>query len=93
MNLFKSIGILTILFSLSLFVMSCGNTQSHDHDDHNHDDATHAEVDHGEGQSYNSAYICPMHCKGGGSEDPGKCPVCGMNYVALTEHSKDGHNH
>jgi predicted nucleic acid binding AN1-type Zn finger protein len=34
------------------------------------------------GSEYTSAYICPMHCEGSGSADPGKCPVCGMDYVA-----------
>lgn len=33
------------------------------------------------GKEYNSAYICPMHCEGSGSEEPGVCPVCGMDYV------------
>jgi len=34
---------------------------------------------------YTSAYICPMHCEGSGSESPGKCPVCGMNYKLKEE--------
>ena len=29
---------------------------------------------------YSSMYVCPMHCKGSGSEKPGVCPVCGMDY-------------
>ncbi|NOT36193.1 MAG: hypothetical protein HOP11_02315 [Saprospiraceae bacterium] len=32
------------------------------------------------GPEYTSAYICPMHCKGSGSDKPGTCPVCGMDY-------------
>lgn len=32
------------------------------------------------GPEYNSAYICPMHCEGSGSDKPGTCPTCGMNY-------------
>jgi hypothetical protein len=32
------------------------------------------------GIEYTSAYICPMHCKGSGSDQPGVCPVCGMDY-------------
>lgn len=35
-----------------------------------------------QGPEYTSAYICPMHCEGSGSAEPGKCPVCGMDYVA-----------
>lgn len=29
---------------------------------------------------YTSAYVCPMHCKGSGSSEPGECPECGMEY-------------
>lgn len=25
------------------------------------------------------AYICPMKCEGSASDQPGKCPVCGMD--------------
>ncbi|MBK8484940.1 MAG: hypothetical protein IPO86_06565 [Saprospiraceae bacterium] len=32
------------------------------------------------GIEYSSMYICPMHCKGSGSDKPGICPVCGMDY-------------
>lgn len=47
----------------------------------------------GQGKEYTSAYICPMHCEGSGSDQPGKCPVCEMDYVANTEHSHEGHDH
>lgn len=33
------------------------------------------------GPEYTSKYICPMFCKGSGSDQPGVCPVCGMDYV------------
>ncbi len=33
------------------------------------------------GKEYTSLYVCPMHCKGSGSDTPGTCPVCGMDYV------------
>lgn len=47
-----------------------------------------------QGKEYTSAYICPMHCEGSGSDEAGKCPVCGMDYVANTEHKAgDGHDH
>ena len=53
------------------------------------------------GKEYTSAYICPMHCTGSGSDKMGKCPVCKMNYVANKEHEthaapplhQGGHNH
>ncbi|MDH3650511.1 MAG: hypothetical protein OEQ53_12570 [Saprospiraceae bacterium] len=48
------------------------------------------------GPEYTSAYVCPMHCKGSGSETEGKCPVCDMAYVANPDHAAhdgDGHDH
>lgn len=50
------------------------------------------------GPEYTSAYVCPMHCEGSGSSEPGKCPVCGMDYVANdkadhSDHDHDGHDH
>lgn len=46
-----------------------------------------------QGKEYTSAYICPMHCEGSGSEEAGKCPVCGMDYVKNDDHNHDGHDH
>ncbi len=47
------------------------------------------------GKEYTSAYVCPMHCEGSGSDKPGKCPVCGMDYKKNTDHMSghEGHNH
>ena len=47
------------------------------------------------GKEYTSAYVCPMHCKGSGSDAPGKCPVCKMDYVKNDGKSNghDGHDH
>jgi len=45
------------------------------------------------GPEYTSEYVCPMHCKGTGSEAPGKCPVCSMSYVLNKERSHEGHDH
>ncbi len=53
----------------------------------------HMEAHHGDGPEYNSAYVCPMHCEGSGSDSPGECPVCGMAYVENSEHTSDGHDH
>ena len=36
------------------------------------------------GKEYTSAYVCPMHCEGSGSDSAGLCPVCGMDYVENT---------
>ena len=39
-------------------------------------------------------YICPMYCTGSGSEKPGKCPACKMDYVANPNKDMDkGHDH
>lgn len=91
MKLLKSISKLTLIVSLSLFIWSCGGNASQDHSGHSHD-ATEAAA-HGEGKAYTAAYVCPMHCEGSGSEEAGKCPVCGMDYVAQADHAKDGHTH
>ena len=45
------------------------------------------------GPEYASAFVCPMHCKGSGSDAAGTCPVCNMAYVANEDHKGDGHNH
>ncbi|MCC6753990.1 MAG: hypothetical protein IT266_08420 [Saprospiraceae bacterium] len=42
------------------------------------------------GPEYTSRYICPMYCKGSGSDQPGTCPVCGMDYV-LNEDFHENH--
>lgn len=89
---------------ISAVAIACGNN-AHDHD-HNHSDETSTEMheDHhgdadatqdsdNDGPEYTSAYVCPMHCEGSGSDQPGKCPVCGMDYVANPDHAKDGHEH
>jgi hypothetical protein len=33
------------------------------------------------GPEYTSAYVCPMHCEGSGSDTAGLCPVCGMDLI------------
>ena len=46
-----------------------------------------------DGKEYTSAYVCPMHCKGSGSETEGNCPVCNMVYVVNEDAVKGGHDH
>ncbi len=48
---------------------------------------------HGHGDQFTSAYVCPMHCVGSGSDKEGKCPKCKMDYVAQADHGHDGHSH
>ena len=50
-------------------------------------------VAHGNGSQYTSAYVCPMHCEGSGSNAPGECPKCFMEYETFASHVRDKHNH
>lgn len=45
------------------------------------------------GAEYTSAYVCPMHCEGSGSDMKGNCPTCGMDYVENEDHMSNGHKH
>ncbi|MBI1228200.1 MAG: hypothetical protein GC192_23400 [Bacteroidetes bacterium] len=72
--------IFSFLTIASLSLAACGG-------DHQHNQSENT------GKEYTSAYVCPMHCEGSGSDQPGKCPVCEMDYVKLEEHVKDGHKH
>lgn len=78
------------LFTFGLSMNSCGSKSSST-------EAATEEVDMS-GPEYTSAYVCPMHCAGSGSAEPGKCPVCGMDYVANdgkmdSSDSHEGHDH
>ncbi|MDX1683812.1 MAG: heavy metal-binding domain-containing protein [Saprospiraceae bacterium] len=79
MNLLKLNYSVSVLAMLALLFVSvsCGGNQSTE----------------GKGKEYTSTYVCPMHCEGSGSEEPGTCPVCGMDYVRNEEHMEDGHHH
>lgn len=74
----KSILIGLILAGSSLlFSTSCSNSSNDEmhHDDMNmhHDDGKHA---------HSTQYYCPMKCEGDKTyEEPGSCPVCGMDLV------------
>lgn len=91
MQTLKSLGILTLFFSMALFVVSCGGNADQSGAESETTETT--EAAHGEGKEYTSAYVCPMHCEGSGSDEAGECPVCGMDYVALKDHATDGHSH
>lgn len=43
------------------------------------------------GKEHASAYVCPMHCEGSGSDAAGECPKCGMAYVKKEDHNANGH--
>lgn len=42
------------------------------------------------GKEYTSAYICPMHCEGSGSDKAGECPTCKMAYVQNKDQKGSG---
>jgi predicted small secreted protein len=82
------IAVFTALFALSFLLTACGGGHGHDHSG-----ATQEQGADRSGPEYTSAYICPMHCPGSGSDQPGKCPECGMDYVANKDQQGDGHGH
>ena len=65
---------------LAIGLWSCGNTGSENSKPMEESTQTEQDTER-QGPEYTSAYICPMHCEGSGSDEPGKCPVCGMDYV------------
>ena len=77
----KTIILTLTFFAFGIVMTSCGsntNTNSSNKTEQ-------------QGKEYTSAYICPMHCKDSGSDQAGKCPVCGMDYVKNENHKADGH--
>ncbi len=84
LKLFRLVNLVVLTIFLSVF-MNCGggeNTTKHI-----------PSTEHGTSAAYNSDYVCPMHCPGSGSNKVGICPACGMNYIELSEHMKNGHSH
>ena len=80
------------LFATATLIFACGGGENKAEDQ--------------QGKEYTSAYICPMHCTGSGSDKAGTCPVCKMDYVVNenlkkggqsdgteTNDSHDGHDH
>jgi len=51
------------------------------------------EAESQQGKEYTSAYVCPMHCEGSGSDEPGQCPVCHMDYEKNAKHNSHEHTH
>lgn len=78
MKNFKTVFISIAFFAVPIAFSSCGNGN--------------AAADK-QGKEYTAAYVCPMHCEGSGSDEEGKCPVCGMEYVKNEDHKADGHKH
>lgn len=105
-------GSLITLFAIALFIFSCGSDTGNQEGDMETTTETQATTETQEtsqavdktGKEYTSTYVCPMHCKGSGSDMKGTCPVCGMDYVASAdlkevtgededEEGHEGHNH
>ena len=78
MKYFGIIFLFIALSATSIAISSCGGNSSNTEQ---------------QGKEYTSAYVCPMHCEGSGSDEAGKCPVCGMGYVKNEDHKADGHKH
>lgn len=78
MRILKFMVLVAVLASTSIAFSSCGGS---------------AVATEEQGKEYTSAYVCPMHCEGSGSEEAGTCPVCGMEYVKNEDHTTDGHSH
>lgn len=78
----KMLRNLILISFLALFISACGGNDrsGHDHDGHDAEMSQPADKDK-TGPEYTSVYVCPMHCDGSGSDEPGECPVCGMDYV------------
>lgn len=87
MNTLKFMRLSLFLLALSALTFACSSGGAEKADSNTEASA--------EGKEYTSAYICPMHCEGSGSDQPGNCPTCEMAYVAnnSTQNSHDGHNH
>ncbi len=96
----KQFQMLLIGFALTAFIAACGGNASQSQDSGAATDQTtetQTQNPEEQGPEYTSAYICPMHCEGSGSDKPGTCPVCGMDYVVNENAAKDtdahGHDH
>ncbi len=97
MNKFwKSIGLLFTVGTL-MIVVACSGGESSSTSESTSSDKMEEEGQNQDGPEYTSAYVCPMHCAGSGSDQAGQCPVCKMDYVVNDEHGHDhdhnGHGH
>ena len=83
-NILKFACLIALGFIFSM--VSCKH--EHKEGDHSHGDHTH-EMDHSKidksGKEYTSAYVCPMHCEGSGSDQAGTCPVCKMDLEPVAQ--------
>lgn len=72
MKYFNIIFLFVTLSATALTFSSCNNNSTNKEE---------------QGKEFTSAYVCPMHCDGSGSDEAGKCPVCSMDYVQNETHA------
>ncbi|MCF6241692.1 MAG: hypothetical protein L3J74_10145 [Bacteroidales bacterium] len=93
----KKIGLITAgLFLLITTACNSGNTNNANNQDKDSvntpventvnetlPDSTEVKADENAplDEEYTAKYICPNHDKGSGSDEPGDCPVCGMELI------------
>ena len=87
MKSIKLVFVLTTLFLVSFSISSCKNSSKDEVKTEQSDQKDQSGIE------YTSAYICPMHCEGSGSDSEGTCPVCGMDYVKNEEYESHNHSH
>jgi hypothetical protein len=80
MKNFKSI-LLALVVLASVLMVSCKDNKAE----------IKTETTEKQGKEYTSAYVCPMHCDGSGSDTEGTCDTCGMALVKNEDHG--GHTH
>ncbi len=80
MKVLKILLFISSLIAIGVLISSCGNKNA---------SGDKTETNDKQGKEYTSAYICPMHCEGSGSDKPGKCPKCGMTYEKNPDHKMD----
>jgi len=89
-----------VLFSLIIFLGACKNDSknSDDNDSLKIENVDSSKIiispspnadDNVLGKEYTSKYICPMHCKGSGSDKSGTCPECGMEYIENLDYKNE----
>jgi hypothetical protein len=69
-----------LVLGLMLTTVSCKDAKKEDAD---------AKTEQAQKKEYASAYVCPMHCEGSGSDAEGECPTCGMTYVKNENYKAD----
>jgi uncharacterized paraquat-inducible protein A len=82
MKNFKSI-LLALVVLASVLMVSCKDNKAE----------IKTETTEKQGKEYTSAYVCPMHCDGSGSDNEGTCGTCGMTLVKNEDHKANGHKH